>query len=369
MYWARHLVKVFKAVDLLSRPGGATVDDLASHLEVSKRTAYRVISTLEEMHFPLAEEPSSYHGKKRYVFEESYRKKLPNLSVPVLQLTLPEVMALSLLRGGAGLFKGTEIEKSVASAFEKLGAFAPEELAKRLDRLRILVAASGRFTKDYRDKDAVIESLTEAMLRQRTCLVEYHSFGDDRVKRFRIDPLRFFERDGGLYVFVKATTFGTILVLAVERIRKLKVTDEAFKAPKDFDPEALLESAFNLTLDDPITVRVRFSADQARYVKERRWAAKQRIADQKDGSVILTLETSGRWDVKRWLLGFGTDAELLEPADLRREIAADLRKLAKAYAAKQASAAAPRSTSATGTSPHPRGRRPAAPPRASAAGS
>ena len=205
---------------------------------------------------------------------------------------------------------------------------------KQLDKVRTLFVAAGKFTKDYRDKEDVISALTDAMFKQLTCLVEYHSYGDDKVKRFKIDPLRFFERDGGLYIFVQATTFGEIRILAVERILKLTITDAAFTAPEDFDPDTMLETPFNLTCDDPVTVKVRFSADQARYVKERRWAANQTITDQPDGSVILELQTSGRWDVKRWVLSFGPDAEVLEPEDLRQEIAADLGSMIGAYSRK-----------------------------------
>jgi len=334
MYWARHLVTMLKAVDLIGRPEGATIDDLAAHLEVSRRTAYRVIETLEEMNFPLYEDKCALDGHKRYLFEDTFLKKLPNLSVPELRLTLSELLALSFIRGGSSLFKGTDVEKNIQSAFAKMDAFVPVKLARQLDKVRTLFTASGRFTKDYRDKEEVINDLTDAMFRQRTCLVEYHSFGDDRIKKFKIDPLRFFERDGGLYVFVQATSFGEIRILAVERILKLAASDATFKVPEDFDPDTLLEASFNLTYDDPITVKVRFSADQARYVKERRWAAKQTITDLPDGSVILELETSGRWDVKRWLLAFGADAELLEPQDLREEIAADLRRLVESYSQK-----------------------------------
>lgn len=76
---------------------------------------------------------------------------------------------------------------------------------------------------------------------------------------------------------------------------------------------------------------MKFSAEQARYVKERRWAANQAITDQPDGSVILEMQTSGRWDVKRWVLSFGADAEVLEPEDLRAEICEELKTLTRAY--------------------------------------
>ena len=334
MYWARHLVKLLKAVTLIGRPQGATIDDLAEHLEVNKRTAYRMIDTMGQMDFLFYEDTSSLDRKKHYKFEPSFLKKLPNLSVPELRLTLSEIIALSFIRGSSGPFRGTDVEKDIESAFEKLNAFIPEKFMVQLDKVRTLFSAPGRFTKDYRDKDEVISAITDAMFKQVTCLVEYHSFHDDQVKHFKIDPLRFVEREGGLYVFVNATSFDNILLLAVERILKLTPSDETFTAPEDFDADALLETSFNLTFGDPIAVKVRFSADQARYVKERRWAATQTLTDQPDGAVILELETSGRWDVKRWVLAFGADAELLEPDDLRQEIAGDLKGLAEAYTRK-----------------------------------
>jgi len=334
MYWARHLVKLLKAVDHIGRPQGATIDELAEHLEVNKRTAYRMIETMDEMNFPFFEDTSTLDGKKHYMFEPSYLKKLPNLSVPELRPSLSEIIALSFIRGSGGPFKGTDVEKDIESAFKKMDAFIPEKFVTQLDKVRTLFSASGRFTKDYRDKDEVIGALTDAMFKQLTCLVEYHSFGDDRVKHFKIDPLRFIERDGGLYIFVNATSFGEIRVLAVERILKLTPTEETFTVPEDFDPDILLETAFNLNYDDPVTVKVRFSADQARYVKERRWAANQTVTDQPDGSIILELQTSGRWDVKRWVLSYGSDAKVLEPEDLRQEIAADLENMIGAYTRK-----------------------------------
>jgi predicted DNA-binding transcriptional regulator YafY len=324
MSWGKHLIKMLKAVDFLSRPGGASMDELAEQLEVDRRTAYRIRETLEELGFPLYDDTSSLDGKKRYRFEESYLKKLPNLNIPELNLTLSELIALYFIRGNAKLFSGTDIEHNIESAYTKLDAFMPKGLAKNLEKVKTLFVSSARFAKDYRDKQEIIETITDAMFRQRTCLVEYHSFYDDKIKGFKIDPLRFFEQDGGLYLFVKATTFGTIRVLAVERIIKLAITEATFIQPEDFDPDALLENAFSIVYDEPVEVKIRFSAGMARYIKERRWAKEQIITDEADGSVILELKTSGWMDVKKWILSFGAEAELLQPAARRQEITRSL---------------------------------------------
>jgi len=39
---------------------------------------------------------------------------------------------------------------------------------------------------------------------------------------------------------------------------------------------------------------------------------------------MLTLNTSGREDLLRWVLGFGAEAEILSPKDLREEARATL---------------------------------------------
>lgn len=166
--------------------------------------------------------------------------------------------------------------------------------------------------------------MSEALLSQRVCLVEYHSFSDDEIKTFRIEPLRFFERDGGVYLFVRVPRFNDIRVLAAERLKSVEVTEESFVYPKDFHPEELLRNSFGMVYDEPLEVKIWFAADQARYIKERQWAAEQKITRRKDGSIVLWLKTSGWYDVKRWILSFGADAELLEPKDKRAEIAEEL---------------------------------------------
>jgi len=107
--------------------------------------------------------------------------------------------------------------------------------------------------------------------------------------------------------------------------------DATFERPEGFDPEALLAGAFDLVYDDPISARIWIAADQVRYVKERKLPGKASMVEQPDGSMILELETSGRWDVRRWVLSFGRGAELLEPSDLREEIREELAETVGRY--------------------------------------
>jgi len=326
------LIKMLKAIDFLSKPEGATINEMAAHLAVDRRSVYRIISVMEDIGFPIWADKIPLEKEKRWKFEESYLKKLPNMKIPDVNLTLPEILSLYLLKGGVGLFKGTEIEKNIKSAFGKLSLFLPEGTLDNLSKIKALFISPAKFAKDYSGKEDIIDNLTTAMLNNETYKIEYHSFYDDKIKYFKIDPLHFFENDGGLYILVNTTTFGDIRTLAVERIQKINKTGEIFDYPKDFYPEELIESAFDIVYGDPVDVKIWFSADQARYIKERNWSKTQKIEDQEDGSIILSMSTSGWWDIKRWILSYGAEVEVLEPEELRDHILKEINIAKEHYA-------------------------------------
>jgi predicted DNA-binding transcriptional regulator YafY len=209
--------------------------------------------------------------------------------------------------------------------------FLPEEAADQLKKIKTLFVPAAKFSKDYSGKEEIINQLTEAILQKRTCLVTYHSFADDRIKDFSIHPLHYYEREGGLYIFVQTTAYGDIITLAVERIQSLVITSEYFEYPKSFDPESLLDSAFDLVCEEPIDFKIWFSAYQARYIKERVWSKTQKIEDQTDGSIILTMRTGGMWDVKRWVLSNGAQAKVLAPESLKQEMMEELKAAYEGY--------------------------------------
>ena len=327
----QQLVKLFRAIELFSKPSGTTIKELQETFGIDRSSANRIIRTMENLGFPLYDEKLFMEKEKRWKFDETYLKRLPNINIPDLKLELPEIIALYLIKGEARLYRRTEIEKKVNTVFAKLGAFVPAELVEKIDRIKTLFVSSENFAKDYSGKEDIIDSLTDAMLQQKTSYVKYHSFAQDRISNFAIDPLHFFESQGGLYVFVKATSFDEIRILAVERIQELSLTDNHFEYPDDFGPDEKLNEAFDMIYDDPIEAKIWISNDQAKYVTERRLIKNQKVFNQDDGSIILEIKTSGWWDLKRWVLSFGSNAEVLEPIALREEIANEIKTLNSKY--------------------------------------
>jgi proteasome accessory factor B len=67
-------------------------------------------------------------------------------------------------------------------------------------------------------------------------------------------------------------------------------------------------------------VRIRFTGVAARLVGERVWHASQKLV-REGRALLLEMKVGLSPDLRQWILGWGAEAEVLEPADLRENVA------------------------------------------------
>ena len=70
--------------------------ELASHLGLSSRSVFRLLSTLSDLGFPITDERASFGGETRHYLLESFVRKLPNLAMPQVAAHAPRVPLLVL---------------------------------------------------------------------------------------------------------------------------------------------------------------------------------------------------------------------------------------------------------------------------------
>ena len=73
-------------------------------------------------------------------------------------------------------------------------------------------------------------------------------------------------------------------MFVLDRIKMLKIMDERFTPPKDFNVDEFMRRSFKVMYDELYMVKVRISPEWARWVKKI-WHESQKITDPPDGGL------------------------------------------------------------------------------------
>jgi predicted DNA-binding transcriptional regulator YafY len=111
----------------------------------------------------------------------------------------------------------------------------------------------------------------------------------------------------------------------------LHQTKDSFEILQDFDLDEFLGTSFGVYVGTPVKVRILFSPEVAGFIREKVWHESQKLDPQDDGALIFEATVAGPEEVKHWILGWGSNAQVLEPEELLKEIRAEALATLKKY--------------------------------------
>jgi len=332
------LTQVLVAARLISRTQGASVSELAKAMGVSIRTAYRRKEILEELKYPLYTEEKN--GEVRYYLNDDIDRMRWWQPLPKVAFSFEDTVLLEYLFTKAsenpGLAKSVkDLRRKIAPLVADGGYSVAEKESGAGEALKVvpvIIHDAPVNKKISKDTLSFLHVLLQSIKEKSVCVIGYDAACNGSVKTFRIEPLTLFEHGGGLYVYVFQPYYGSIIILALERIRSLDLTEDSFEPPAGFDAEKMLADPFGFVLENkPFLARILFDAEQARYVTEREWPEGTVIEKREDGAIVLNVTTSGKFELVRWIMGYGSAAEVLEPDWLREEVADEISKMNDRY--------------------------------------
>jgi predicted DNA-binding transcriptional regulator YafY len=150
--------------------------------------------------------------------------------------------------------------------------------------------------------------------------MRYYSMSRDEENRRQVDPYHLTVFDGGFYLVGYCHLRKVERIFAVERIRELKALATRFDVRPGFNAEEYLKHAWGIIKGEIVPVTVILSRSVARYIRDRLWHPSQKLRELPDGRVELSLRVADTLEVRRWILGYGPDAEVVEPAGLREAL-------------------------------------------------
>jgi predicted DNA-binding transcriptional regulator YafY len=308
---------------LMAARKGKSATELSQALECHSRTVYRDLEALQLAGFPLYTEKSE--GRTLWSIIEGGRHNMP------IPLNLTELMALYFSRKLLKILEGSAIHDSLVSLFEKVKATLPEAYVTYLEKIENSMAVGVRARKTYRHFQETLTAVQEAVQRQCAIEIDYFTMSRGKATRRRVAPYKIWFYGETFYLIGYCAMRNGIRLFAMDRIKQIHLTEDTFDIPDDFDAESFMASSFGVFQGEPVKVRIRFSPEAAGYVSEKMWHPSQTLAPEPDGSTVFTAEVAGIDEIKRWIMGWGSAAQVLEPAALRTAIAKDARDMLKFY--------------------------------------
>ena len=167
---------------------------------------------------------------------------------------------------------------------------------------------------------------------RRTLLVRYRSLSSNRTAPRTLHPYHLFNHRGDWYVAGWDEARKQIRIFALHRIRRTTLGTASYEIPPTFRFDEYMADAFAIQKGEkPVAVSIRVAPRQARWIRERRWHKTARVQERLDGGLVLQLRVAETSEIRRWILQFGGEAEVLAPESLRAAVARELEAALGAY--------------------------------------
>ncbi len=306
-----------------------TVGEIAQEEDCTPRTIYRDLDAIQQAGFPIYNE--KLEQRTVWKFMDGYKLYIP------IPFEISELMAMYYSRGMFEVFKGTVFSDALESLVRKVRSSLTSETRALMEGFDGVFEYGQRPAKKYGAFREIVNQVNKACSERRRVEMVYYTLSRDAESRRRVDPYRIWYFEGALYLIGHCHWRDAVRMFALDRIRLVTITDEPFEIPAGFSVETYMANCFRIIHDELVQVTIRFTGEAAIWVKDREWHPSQEIVENPDQSITATYKVGGTSEIRRWILGFGSQAEVLEPGALREEIRADALKTADLYRGKQES--------------------------------
>lgn len=323
---------------LQTRGQGIPLRELARLAGVSERTEQRDLDLLRALGFPLQHDEDEF-GKRFWGLPADFFKSGP------LVLTLTQAISLHLAEQLLTPLAGTHLGEGLHGVLEQIRAAMPGPALEHFSSLNEIIAVRRMGATDYRPHADTLRRLLDAVRAGTTVRLTYRALWRHEEYTTDFDPYGVVYYEGDLFVIGHSHRASAIRLFKLTRIRDLVDRGKRFPRPSRFSLDAQFRTSFGIMQGRgrPVEVVVRFTGAAAALIEERVWHESQELAWESGEEVHgdgpadhpdhlrATYRLSDLVEFKRWIKGFGDQAEILKPARLRDELRDELRAAARLY--------------------------------------
>lgn len=279
--------------------------ELADRFEVSLRTIYRDIRTLEASGVPIYSEAGA-----GYSLMEGYR-------IPPVMFTPEEAASFVAAEKLMQKFTDSAMQEHFTSAMYKLRAILKsrdKDLVSNIETQVVMQPMSKRFNENVPD---ALAALFESIARKTKLHINYKALSGPEETSRMIEPVGVFHQNNFWYVIAYCYLRKDYRQFRVDRIRNIKRTDLNFELkhqPVDFylqEKEERPKTRVKILVNKDFAQYMHWERSYYGFVKE----------ESEGDKVLMTFEVV---DIKngfpRWFMMFADKAVVLEPQELKTTV-------------------------------------------------
>ncbi len=299
----------------------ANCAQMAREYEVSAKTIMRDIDYLKyQRDAPIEYDPS----RKGYFYTEE------NYNLPALTLSESDLFAIYVARNALKQHENTPVYEKLAAVFSKIEEALPEKVS--LEPFWVDNKISFIQNSRTRIEPKVWDSIAKCLHNNKRLRVFYQKTDDIIPQERELDPYHVLNYQGEWYLIGYCHERDKILTFAVSRMSMPKQLQQTCDVAEDFNIEDFMEKRFGIFGSNrEYEVKMRFEAEHVPYLLEREWHPSQKIEKEADGCAVLSLQVNHLYEIKRWVLTWGSGVKVLAPQEFVQDIKKELQRSLAQY--------------------------------------
>lgn len=181
----------------------------------------------------------------------------------------------------------------------------------------------------HRFLTAVMEAMTEGL---EIC-ISYQKYTSTAPDSYTLRPYAVKEFAKRWYLIGYCLERKAVRVYGLDRVHSITITEKRFKMPRGFDVEEFFATSFGIYIPEGPgqTITFRTSPTEARFLRDLPVHGSQKEIATDNDSVTFSIFVSPNKALIMEFCKYGSGLEVLSPASVREQVAAELSKAARQY--------------------------------------
>ncbi|UCE24332.1 MAG: YafY family transcriptional regulator [Candidatus Zixiibacteriota bacterium] len=298
--------RMLHILNLLRTRRNLNAQKLAEECGVTERSIYRDIISLSEMNVPI-------------YYDNGYKLASDNF-LPALNFSFEEYHLLKLALESSPLIKTNAYSETFRSVKAKIESCLSEKVRREKKFTPETTHIENPISGEKEKGERFYQTIEKAIGSCSRIKMKYKAVESGPNERL-VDPYFIIFRGRAFYFVGYCHLRKDFRTFRIDRVEKIEILPESFLKDSSIHPETNFEDSWSVFSGKPVNIEVLFKGVAARVVLSATHHPNEKVERLDDGRVRYRVTTRGTEEIQRWIIGFGDEAEVIAPAELRRNLA------------------------------------------------